>query len=109
VVISPACFGGILPEFASIQCDSLATCHLDSPYALWYYPVRLCEGSESSFCSPGFRDVSVVVLLVRQVGVHPYPEPVCSLSVEPYEPFSDHYLCCQFWQEVFLVASSASE
>jgi len=70
-VFSPAYFFGIPPELAPIQCNRLDAGHLDGPYALWYYPVCLCEGSESRFCRPVFLHALVVVLLERQVSIHP--------------------------------------
>ena len=70
-VVSPAYFLGITPELTRVQCDRLDAGYQDGPYTLWYYPVRLCEGSKSSFCCPGFLHASVVVLLERQVRVHP--------------------------------------
>jgi len=71
----PALFE-IPPQLAPVQCDSLDACHLDGPYALWYYPISLCEGSETSFCCPGLLDASVMVLLERQLGVHPDADSV---------------------------------
>jgi hypothetical protein len=62
-----------------------------------------------SFYCPSFLYPSVVVLLERQVRVHPDTEPVCRLPVELYEPVADPNLCCQFWLEVFLVALTECE
>jgi len=96
-------------KLAAILCNRLDACHMDVPYGLWYYQVRLCEGSVSCSCQPRFLHASVVVILECRVHVHSHTEPVCRLPVEPCEPVSNPYLCCQFWPEVSLVALSVCE
>jgi len=108
-VVSPACFFGILPVHAPIQCDRLDTCQLDGPYALWYFPICQFKGSESSFCCRGLFYAFVVVLLERVVYIYTDAQPAYCLFVERYESILDSYRCCQLWPEVFPVASSARE
>ena len=84
-------------------------CHLDGPYALRNNAVCLGKGVEHGLCCPGFIHASVVVLLQHQMCVHPHAQQARRLCIEQYGLVSDSYLCCQFWPEVFPVASSARE
>jgi len=108
-VISPANFLVIPPEHASVQWDHVDKCHWDSLYVLWHYPIRPGDGSEYSFSCDFFHHPLVVMLFVHHVGFDSDTEPVCRLSMDPYKPVFDSYLCCQFWQDVFVVASSVHQ
>jgi len=50
-----------------------------------------------------------MVLLKRQMSIHPDAQPTYCLCIELYGLVSDSYLCCQLWPEVLLVAPSARE
>jgi len=108
-IVLSAYFFGIPPQLAPIQCENLDTRHLVGPYTLWFYPVCMCEGLESSFCCPRFFHALVMMLLERQVRTHPDTKPACRLSVEWSETLFDPYHCCHCCAEVFFVGSSNCE